>query len=575
MISKTDTMKPDTCKEPIDSRTVGRGIVGSRLFPILLAFSLFFLVEVALQYAGGAFQSEFGNYPDEAGHFVTGLMVRDYLASLDLANPMAFAENYYIHYPKVALGHWPPFFYMVQAAWTLIFSPSRLSVVMLMASLTALLAGTVFLTVRKEFGSTVALAAGMLLLAVPLVQEFSSMLMTEVLVALLCFWAVLYYGRYLDGEKWPNAVGFGLCASLAIMTKGTALALALVPVLAILMTRRFYLLGRLSFWIPVVVVLLFCAPFYYMTLDMVMNGWQDGGVNLGFTLAAIPYYSLNLIKLTGFGLFILVATGFVVRVIRPVMGDQRTGKWGAIGAWPLSVLLYQSVIPCGLEGRHLIPAVPALLLLLAAGLVFVADRLPLPAWNSQKKVMALSLAALMVFAGETFAIPGKATFGFEAIATDLLAKPEFSESVFLISSDANGEGMFISEIALRESRPGHIVLRASKVLASSTWGGEEYEPLFKSTEEIMTYLDKIPVGIVVTDRSMPENRRVPHHQLLEETVAAYPQNWRLLGTYPVTRKGTAYPQAVSVYRQVGHENEPVKGIEVDMGRMLDKSIEKK
>jgi len=58
-------------------------------------------------------------------------------------------------------------------------------------------------------------------------------------------------------------------------------------------------------------------------------------------------------------------------------------------------------------------------------------------------------------------------------------------------------------------------------------------------------------------------------------VAAYPQNWRLLGTYPVTRKGTAYPQAVSVYRQVGRENEPVKGIEVDMGRMLDKSIEKK
>ncbi len=69
-------------------------------------------------------------------------MVRDYLAnlaSLNFSGPMEFAENYYVHYPEVALGHWPPTFYVVQALWTLPFSASRGSVILLMSVLTAIL----------------------------------------------------------------------------------------------------------------------------------------------------------------------------------------------------------------------------------------------------------------------------------------------------------------------------------------------------------------------------------------------------------------------------------------------------
>ena len=38
---------------------------------------------------------------------------------------MAFAENYYLHYPEVAMGHWPPGFYLLQAVWTLLFPTQR------------------------------------------------------------------------------------------------------------------------------------------------------------------------------------------------------------------------------------------------------------------------------------------------------------------------------------------------------------------------------------------------------------------------------------------------------------------
>ena len=52
---------------------------------------------------------------------MTGLMVRDYIAAGFPDSPFRFAENYYLHYPKVAIGHWPPVFYSIQAAWMLIF----------------------------------------------------------------------------------------------------------------------------------------------------------------------------------------------------------------------------------------------------------------------------------------------------------------------------------------------------------------------------------------------------------------------------------------------------------------------
>ena len=91
------------------------------IWPPLLLLLLYFSITVLLQWASGTYHSDFGGYPDEPGHYVTGLMVRDYIAAGFPDSPFRFAENYYLHYPKVAIGHWPPVFYSIQAAWMLIF----------------------------------------------------------------------------------------------------------------------------------------------------------------------------------------------------------------------------------------------------------------------------------------------------------------------------------------------------------------------------------------------------------------------------------------------------------------------
>ncbi|MEJ7636684.1 MAG: glycosyltransferase family 39 protein [Singulisphaera sp.] len=245
---------------------------------------------ILLQAASGAYGSESGGSPDEASHYVTGLMVHDYLVGPTWTNPVRFAEMYYIHYPKVGIGHWPPLFYALQACWMIVCSPSRASILIFMALLIALLAWTLYRVVAEESGKVAGVAMAMILIALPLTQFLTGMVMTEPLCALLCFRAALSYGRYIDGLRWKDATAFGIWASLAIMTRGTGLLLALVPPLGVLLSRRPGMLARLSFYWPALLVCISCGPWYSLTFDMMRNGWQEHEPSLAYAIEAARYF---------------------------------------------------------------------------------------------------------------------------------------------------------------------------------------------------------------------------------------------------------------------------------------------
>ena len=103
---------------------------------------LLFLAEaLLLQWLGGAYASGFGGHPDEAAHFVSSVMVHDFLVHPGAGQPMAFAQQFYLHYPKVAIGNWPPLLHGVLAVWYLLFGVSRASALVLMAVFAAATAG--------------------------------------------------------------------------------------------------------------------------------------------------------------------------------------------------------------------------------------------------------------------------------------------------------------------------------------------------------------------------------------------------------------------------------------------------
>ena len=504
-----------------------------------------FGLTVLLQARSGAYESEFSAHPDESAHYVTGLMVREYVAARAPQPPVQFAQDYYLHYPKVAIGHWPPVFYGVQAAWTLLFSPSRVSLLLLMAFLTAALALTLYRALRDEVGRLIGLLAALLLPALPLVQKASGMVMAEIPLALFSLWATLALGRFLDGGRTHDAVRFALAATAAIMTKGNALALALATPLALGLSRRWGLLARPAWWSAGALVAVLCAPWYLLTARMVRHTFLAGSTPSGdHVLSALAVYVPALIMAGGVGLVPFLALGLFERVARPWARGGVSGQWAAATALLVATLAFHCLIRSGREPRHMVMGLPAMVMLVAAGVEGAArwaGRAAAARWR-----LAAAALAVVAFAATGFSVPAKGWSGFGAVAERLIALSGDNRSVFLVVSDPRGEGMFITEVARREPRPRRILLRSTKMLYRSGWNGENYRPVHRSSAELLAFLDK-GVQVVVLDRSSGE-AALEHHRLVAQTIRTYPDRWESLGRWPVHRAGRVFEGALEAYR---------------------------
>jgi hypothetical protein len=497
--------------------------------------ALFFCVAVVLQILSGAYRAEFGGYPDESAHYVTGLMVRDYIASLHYSEPMEFAKNYYAHYPKVAFGHWPPLFYVVEALWMLVFSPARQSVLVELALLTALLAWLTYRPVKRHFGEIAGVLSGVFLVCLPIVQISTGEVMAESLLTLVTFASVLSFARYTQTRNWRHGILFALFASCAILTKGSGWDLALVPPIAILLSRDFTLLKRWSLWLSGALVAAICAPWQFLTLSLAQLGWYGGGPNLAYTSQAIGGFSWILVELLGWSLAPLILVGIAVKVIVPAYRARVQPEWAAFAALIAAAVLFHDAIPAGIEPRRLIVAVPALIMFLFAGGDWLAKTFRLPP-------AVVALAALAAFGIQRFSIPREFHYGYSDAAGFVAGRRDPRDAVVLVSSQHDGEGMFISELPMREHRLSHRVVRGTKVLSSTDWNGTVSQCYYQTPEALLEFLKSAGVGLVVYD-NFPQVLPFPHHAVIATAVAKYPARLKLIATFQGEVKGE-----VAVYR---------------------------
>jgi len=511
------------CKAWLASR---RAWCDAALLLVLFAFV------VSLQIASGAYRSEFAGYPDEPAHYVTSLMVRDYIAQMHWFEPTQFAQDYYAHYPKVAFGHWPPLLYVVQAAWMLVFSPARASVLLELALLTTILAFSLYAIARARFGWKVGAAAGLLLASLPEIQLYTDEVMAETLLVLVTFWGVIFFVRYMDSERWQDSMWFGIFSSLAVLTKGNGWEIAFVPPVALILTRRWRLLLRPPFWLPVLIVSVLCVPWQVWSFPMVHRGWTGGDTpNAAYAVQAMGAYVTILVGYMGFVLTAFAVLGVAVTVVAPLLRSRVEPIWAAMLGLILGVWTFSILVPAGVESRKTICAIPALILFLCAGAKWVADRLSmglrLAAWRPAA-VTALLAAA---FALQTFAIPREMYYGFANAAGFVATKTDGRDLMVLVSSERDGEGLLIAETAMREHRPTHTFLRGTKALSSSDWTGSLYQCNFTSAVEVERYLAKAGVGLVVIDTYTPKIRFL-HHQLILRAIREDPASWQLLRRFP-------------------------------------------
>lgn len=526
-----------------------RAVVTNEASTPIAAVLLLALV-VVLQVRNGAFTSELGGHPDESGHYVTGLMVRQFALSGQWTAPMRFAEDYYAHYPKVAFGHWPPLFYALQAAWTLVFSPTRASVILLVGVLCAALALVVYRALRDDYGVWIAGLGALLVVGAADIQKATSMVMTEMLVAVLSLSAALAFGRFMDTERWRDAVAFGVLASAAIMTKGNGMALALVPPGAIVLSQRWRLLRMGAFWGAAAIVVICCGPWYWVTARLAQDTFVGGGwPTPHYATVAARYYAGRIAGAFGI-LSLLGLLGAWDRLVADTGRRSMRGKWPATAALLVAVWAFHCLVPSSVEARHMVFAIPPLALFVGAGVARLVMLLPVPETRRGISAGVAAVTALAVFGVQTFTRQPKAWHGFAAVADEAAADPRVEDPVILVSSDSSGEGMLISEIAMREPQPRLFVLRASRVLARSGWNGENYELVYHTAPEIAAFLDRAGVDAITVDDSPLSRHLFPHNGLLKEAVEADHGRWRLVARYPATRNGLVQPAAIALYRRV-------------------------
>jgi Dolichyl-phosphate-mannose-protein mannosyltransferase len=444
-----------------------------------------------LQWAGGAWSAEFDAYPDEAAHFVTGRMLWEYLSDPPSGSPVVWAEQYYLHYPKIGIGHWPPGYYLAEALWSLPFGSSRISAMWLQWFLGLVALTALYTLVRHRFPIAVTAAIVFLAMATPVFQQGLEQTMAELACLLCCVLLLNASVRLLTTPGLAPTVAVTVVIGAALLVKGTAVCFLPVPALAWFVSGKRLGLRSPWWWAISIFAVAGVIAFWYLAGREVMY-WAGITFNM-------PWPILSIGRLAGWG-FVLLA----------ILGLRREPLAIAAGCMIFSATLVSFFFRAMNEPRHWIIVLPPILILAGFGVTRFKWRIG----------TLLATPALLLFPWNWY---HQGHTGYRELVQQL-----HRPTRMLISSvnGAQGEGGWIAEVSVAERYPASFVVRASKVLSESGWNGEHYKLLAADKGAIERILDELAIEVVVLDGSATMGR--PHHVLL---AAAMEDNlaWTICG----------------------------------------------
>jgi hypothetical protein len=160
----------------------------------------------------------------------------------------------------------------------------------------------------------------------------------------------------------------------------------------------------------------------------------------------------------------------------------------------------------------MLTSAPAVAVLAAFGMRVCLDLFPSP-----RRYAIPLLCAVAAFLSDGAQYARKPDLGYHRFADERLAQ---SHATSLIVGDPLHEGSYIAEMDLRDQLPAHTILRGSKALAQSTWGGGGYRMLFGTPGEVSAWLDRTDVTLVIVQSSGP-----PHVFQLLESMTSDAAHW--------------------------------------------------
>jgi len=478
-----------------------------------------------LQGAGGAFTASFDGKSDEASHFMNAVVMRDYVLQWPpLPAPRDWLEQYYLHYPRIAPGQWPPLFHMLEAGWFLIVPPSRVSAMIFVGLLSVASIAAFYALLRRFAPLPWALATTALLVAAPEFQIAATTNMVEQLSLLLGILFLHATATFVESSASRGGVSLAVYGVLSVLAKGIGVTLSLAPFLAVLFSgqwRNMRLRKTILAVTGLAVVGIASIGFYAIAnrdLNQILR-WA------GFTTQWWRYWNLKpVLNIAGTGITLLAFAGCFLpghRIFR-----------SSASALLVSTMAVAFFVRGLQENRHFILLLPVFLILSLIVLLRVSE-------VSNRNIRVAAIAAVIVMLVATFPrnLQRSVRIGQAAERIRLPAR--------ILVSAANGirEGAWIPQIRILQNTSnygGTLVVRSTKTLASESFNGDRYRLLVTNAAEVDAFLNRHGIDTVILDdtprqdpASMPGVLEPPpHHALVREAVQFATKTWVECGAEP-------------------------------------------
>jgi 4-amino-4-deoxy-L-arabinose transferase-like glycosyltransferase len=458
--------------------------------------------------ATGGIASSFFD-PDEPAHYVNSLFLGDWIRA-GLPSPMAFARDYYAHFPKLSIGHWPPGWYALLTPVFATVRPSPFAALALSAFVAGLPGGLILWSARRMGLWRVGLVVTAAYLILPLVLDGARRFLLDQPVTLVVGLAAIAWVRATERPGWVRFLIFAVLAAYAPLVKGNGALIALVPAIDIALGRRWRLLREPALWGSAVLAMAIVGPWYWLSFKISAGGFNYAP-GLGYARLALAANWNAILANVGWSGVALAAIGTAAAWAG--RGDRpQTARIAALAvAIIVATFLFQSAVPVAIEPRYVTPLLPWTLVLASIGLAALWRR---GTMLTRVAAVALGIAALMPAITNLARLPQATDIDATTLSARIGARP----GIWLVDGRSGGEGAVIAAAAYADDGRKRVwVARASQWLSTSDFMGRNYRVTATSPAAARQVLDRLGVAGVV---SVADHGRLayPHSAVLRAAV---------------------------------------------------------
>jgi hypothetical protein len=440
-----------------------------------------------------AYQAGFSG-ADEPAHFLNGVFVSSYLHGHAGANPMAYAVEYYLHYPKISIGHWPPAYHGLLGVLLLALPATPQAAFLINLLVSALPAAALGAALAWLADRRIALAGCAVYVLTPLAVEGQAFFMLDQALTACCAAAAVAWLAYTQRPGWTRAGVFAALCAGAVLIKGNGWLIVLLPLFHMLLTRGWRLLALPHLYVAALAAGLVIVPWYWLTSSIAADGFNHQA-GLPYAWLALKSNLHTLLRNLGYAGVPLALIAIVAEYRR-----RRTAplRWSVVSiaiSLILATLTLQSLVPAAIDDRYLAPALPAYVALAALGVFHIGA--------TMRGLTARTAGVLLMM---TLLAPGVAHLALRGPKVDMRAAdlpalpPGQAPSVWIIDGSSGAEGALIAELAVRDPALRHYAVRASKLLAASDFMGTRYALKYQDPQQVLDELLRLGARYVVLVR---------------------------------------------------------------------------